>query len=175
MSYIFTEAHKQLKQLFFAINLHVSTDSIIENEIKELFRGLRTAFSKEFGKATYLYEQSTKSGTIVANQNHRQIVVSPFTLQYIERKRFNNHTFNEVCKSLYEFYVKEKQVNLQDIKLIGNIIQRNRKITRLAPSFILIASSIASGRSLLTVRLMITAGISQLITEGIKMAKNSAN
>ena len=45
---------------------------------------------------------------------------------------------------------------------------------RLAPNFMLIVSAIAAGRSLATAKLMIRAGISQLTSDGRKMAKNSA-
>ena len=128
MSNIFTDVNKTLNQLIFAVNLHIKPDPINEDEIKELFRKLRAFHSREFGKSDYIYDRNTNSATILAGLNHRQIILSPATLQYIERKNFNNHTFNSIARLLYEFYIEQKHVNFQDIKLIGKVSVQTYKI-----------------------------------------------
>lgn len=128
MSNIFTDANKTLNQLIFAVNLHIKPDPISEDEIKELFRKIRAFHSREFGKSEYIYDRNANSATILAGLNHRQIIISPVTIQYIERKNFHNHTFNSIARILYEFYIEQKHVNLQDIKLIGKVSVHTYKI-----------------------------------------------
>ena len=105
----------------FAINLHIKPDPITEHEVKELFRKLRASHSREFGRSDYIYDRNANSATILAGLNHRHVIVSPVTIQYIERKNFHNHTFNSIARILYEFYLEQKNVNLQDIKLLGKV------------------------------------------------------
>ena len=121
MSPVFSEQNQILQQVSCILQLHSPTDPITNDEIKELFRILRVAYPKEFRQAQYVYDPMMKSGTILGQQNHRQLVVASGNFQYIERKNFHSHVINSITEKLYDFYLTKKNVNLHDMKLIGKV------------------------------------------------------
>lgn len=122
-SQIFTQMQQTVIQLLFAIKLNIPADPISEDEIKDLKRLLLISHKHEFGRSDYIYDPKNVGGTIIGNNNYRNIVITPSLLQYTERKSFNTTNFNDICTQLYDFYITKRHVNVLDVKVIGKVSQ----------------------------------------------------
>lgn len=120
-STLFTEEKKNLSQLIFAVKLNIPAKIITEDELKDLKRSLLIAHKHEFGRSNFIYDPNLKGGTIIGNNNQRNILITPSLIQYTEQAKFNNTNVNNISRLLYDFYREKKEVDLTDFKLIGKV------------------------------------------------------
>ncbi len=122
-SNIFTKDNEKVINLFFAIKLNVKASGIRDNELKDVFKLLRKKHKKYFKKSNHYYKREASSGVILDQRDSRDIVVGPRSIQYHERKYFDNKTYNNICQLLYDFYINIKGVEPEDIKVIGKVFE----------------------------------------------------
>lgn len=117
----FRDKNKNLIQLFFAIKNNVATERITESELKNLLKSLRKSHIDYFKNSINFSESNIDPGIIIDKKENRKIIISSNSLEYTEKKLFNKENFNQICQRLYDFYVETKQVDPEDIRLIGKV------------------------------------------------------
>lgn len=121
ISNLFNKDSEEVREMFFAIKLIVNTTGIKDEELKNLLKSLRKRHDNYFKWSNNQFSAKTSSGFILDQKNNRDIYVSPESIEYREKKLFNKENFNNICKMLYEFYLETKNVEPEDIKLIGKV------------------------------------------------------
>jgi hypothetical protein len=118
---IFREDNKETMQLFFAIKNSINTEGVTELELKKLLQTLRKSHRRHFINSRNLADPTINGGAIIDTKSNRQIIITPASLEYTEPKLFHEKKFNHICQMLYDFYTKTKQVDLEDISVVGKV------------------------------------------------------
>lgn len=126
MTDLFTSENLKKNKLVFAFKLFTASENKMSyKQISEYYKSLLISHGQYFKNS--ICPESTPTGTnsflIIDQNNHRQIILSDTHLQYTEEKKLNNFKFNEICKSLYEFYLKSMLIKASDIKTLGKVCE----------------------------------------------------
>jgi hypothetical protein len=125
---LFSDSNRNLIELVFAIKLSTATVSIKENEVRHLFKSLKKSHPKSFKKCELISNQELGHNLIISPTKERVLAISPINIEFKENKNFNKENFNSICDKLYEFYTSKKEVEPEDIKIMGKIYVFNYQL-----------------------------------------------
>lgn len=117
---MFRDDNKKITKIHFSVRVNVATEPIVESDLRNLLIKLRKQ-DPRFKKCDQGMAPDGSAGIIHHRDGLRSIEMTRDRINYTESDKFDRHSFNSISKSIYEYYLDVKKVELDQIKLVGKI------------------------------------------------------